>query len=252
MPYLADLGFDKSEIKLEHSFSIRLGKSEHTIKGRSDILCKRHGRNLFIIELKNDQISISQEDIDQGISYARLLKDNIAPFTIVTNGRTTRVFDSISRNELTGASISKQSQFWQNDCTLSSDIDLNIRHAALKRFISLSGVNLKVFCKGQVQDRMGSIIGDVDHPYSKFVQKLHVQRKDLETTFETFVNSNGSVFGIVGEAGVGKTNAVCSLALKYLESDFVFFYNAAIINKSPIEHIAQDMNLFSRAEMKVT
>src|SRR5689334_15162859 len=100
LPFLNDLGFDLSEISLEKSFSIRLGKSKHTIRGRSDILCKRNGKNLFIIELKNDSISIDQEDIDQGISYARLLTD-IAPFTIITNGKTTRIFDSISREEIT-------------------------------------------------------------------------------------------------------------------------------------------------------
>ena len=93
LPFLSDLGFNISEISLEYSFTIRLGKSQHTIKGRSDILCKGNGRNLFIIELKNDSISIAQNDIDQGISYARSLLDDIAPFTIVTNGHTTRIFE---------------------------------------------------------------------------------------------------------------------------------------------------------------
>src|SRR5690606_31569178 len=132
-------GFDASEISLEKSFSIRLGKSKHTIKstlkGRSDILCKRNGKNLFIIELKNDSLSITQDDIDQGISYARLLEE-IAPFTIITNGKTTKIFDSISRRELTGTKISEQSSFWQNDYTLSTEVDLRIRYEALKKFVS--------------------------------------------------------------------------------------------------------------------
>jgi hypothetical protein len=85
LPFLEDLGFNLSEISLEKSFSIRLGKTKHIINGRSDILCKRNGKNLFIIELKSDSISITQNDIDQGISYARALLDDIAPFTIITN-----------------------------------------------------------------------------------------------------------------------------------------------------------------------
>lgn len=52
LPYLYDLGFDPSEISLEASFSIKFGKSKRIIHGRSDILCKRNGKNLFIIELK--------------------------------------------------------------------------------------------------------------------------------------------------------------------------------------------------------
>lgn len=76
LPFLNDLGFDPSEILLEKSFSIRLGKSKHIVRGRSDILCKRNGSNLFVVELKNDSIPIKEEDIDQGISYARLLEGN--------------------------------------------------------------------------------------------------------------------------------------------------------------------------------
>lgn len=253
LPFLNNLGFDASEISLEKSFSIRLGKSQHTIKGRSDILCKRNGKNLFIIELKSDSVSITQKDIDQRISYARLLVDNIAPFTIITNGKTTKIFDSISRKELTGTKISKQSSYWHNECTLSTDIDLRIRYEALKNFVSFSPENLKRFCEDQVRDRMGPIIGNIDNPYSKFVKELYVQRLDLQCAFNNFISSEASVFGIVGSAGVGKTSAMCSLALQNLEDKFAFFYNAAIINKSPLEHIAQDLNgvFSSRSESDV-
>ena len=240
LPYIKDLGFDISEISFENTFSIRLGKTKRAT-GRSDILCKRHNKNLFVIELKSDSISITQDDIEQGISYSRLLLGNIAPFTIISNGKTTRIFDSISREELSG-NISDQSSFWKNGYTLSTDEDLHIRYEALKSFVSLSPENLKIFCESQVQDRMGSIIGSVDSPYSKFVKRLYVQRDDLQIEFENFINSDESLFGLVGAAGVGKTNALCSLALQKLEDSFVFFYNAAIIN-SPIECISQDLNI---------
>ena len=245
LPYLKDLGFDYSEISLEKAFTIRLGKSKHAT-GRSDILCKRNGRNLFVVELKNDSKGISQDDIDQGISYARSLEDNIAPFTIITNGRTTKIYDSVSKEELTGLKISKQSEFWKNDFSLSTDEELRIRFEALRNFIALSPENLKQFCESQVRDRMGPIIGGIDKPYSKFIKDLYIQRESLLSSFTSFLKSDASVFGIVGAAGVGKTSAMCSLALQSLEESFVFFYNAAILNKSPLEHIVHDLNgLFS-------
>ena len=251
LPYLKDLGFDVSEISLERSFTIRLGRGKRKT-GRSDILCKRHNKNLFIIELKNDSISITQDDIDQGISYARSLLDNIAPFTIVSNGKDTRIFDSISRKELSGSNILEQSPFWKNGCSLSTEEDLRIRYDALKSFISLSPENLKLFCGSQVRDRMGAIIGSIDSPYSKFVKELHVQREELQSSFKNFINSNDSLFGLVGSAGVGKTSAICSLALQNLEKRFVFFYNSAIIT-SPMECISQDLNIAfsSRVETDV-
>lgn len=243
MPYLQSLGFSPSEIQIEKSFSIRLGKSVQKMRGRADILCTRNGRNLFIIELKKDTVKISDQDIEQGISYARLLEDNIAPFTIITNGKVTRVFDTITKAELTGENISQQSAFWTNGCTLATDDDIMIRYDALKNFISFSSENLKLFCQNQVQDRIGPLVGKLDDTTAKFVKELFMVRLDLSDRFTSFIESDSPVFAIVGDAGVGKTNAMCSLALKYLDDNFVFFYNAPLISKSPVEHIADDLNL---------
>lgn len=241
LPYLEDLGFNRSEIDLERGFTIRLGRGR-TKTGRSDILVKSKDKNLFIVEVKNDSIPITDDDRDQGISYARSLLDNIAPFTIVSNGKETKIYDSISREELTGKKLSAQSSFFKNNYTLSQDEEVRIRYEGLKNFIALSTDNLKLFCQIQVIDRMGQIVGSIDSPYSKFVKELHVQRQELQTTFLKFVNSNNSIFGLVGSAGVGKTSAMCSLALQSIEDKFVFFYNAANI-KSSLESIRQDLNI---------
>ena len=105
---------------------------------------------------------------------------------LVDNGKTTRIFDSISLEELTGTTISKQSSFWQNKCTLSTDIELRIRYEALKNFVSFSSENLTNFCDDQVRNRMGPIIGNIDKPYAKFVKELYVQRTDLQKEFSQF------------------------------------------------------------------
>ena len=167
--FLKDLGFELTDISLESRFTIRLGRSKHKV-GRSDILCKRNGKNLFVIELKNDSVAVNQDDIDQEISYARLLPDNIAPFTIVSNGVTIQMFDSMSGEEITNKRISEQSGYWKSGFTLSSEIDLKIRYEALTNFVSFSHENLKAFCEHQVNDN--------------------------------FLQSDYSVFGVVGEAGV--------------------------------------------------
>ncbi|MBZ4033904.1 type I restriction enzyme HsdR N-terminal domain-containing protein [Flavobacterium sp. 17A] len=242
LPFLKDLGFDDTEISIEKSFTIRLGKTEKTIRGRSDILCKRFGKNLFIIELKKDSISITEQDIAQGISYARLLSGNIAPFTIISNGRSTKIFDSISRVELTGKKISEQSAFWRNDCTLSASEDLNIRYLALKNFISFSDENLRQFCLNQVTGRMGTIIGEFNDPSVKYSKELHHKRLKLQDEFMNFLKTDKSVFGIAGPAGVGKTSTICSLALQNVESDFVFFFNGSLMRTSPLELMSQDLN----------
>jgi Type I restriction enzyme R protein N terminus (HSDR_N) len=249
LPYLKDLGIDSSEISFEDSFTIRLGRNKH-VTGRSDMLIKRHGRNLFVIEVKDDSKQLTDADRDQGISYARLL-DEIAPFTIISNGISTKIFDSITKEELLGT-ISEKSAFYKNGYTLSTDDELKLRYEALKNFIAMSPENLRIFCESHVNDRMGMIIGDSNSRYAKFIKKLYVERKALADSFKAFTASGDSVFGLVGDAGVGKTNTMCSLALQKLEDSFVFFYNCAIIT-SPCECIAQDLNInfSSRTEKDV-
>jgi len=242
LPYLTDLGFDVSEISLEKSFTIRIGKTQKTINGRADILCKSNDKNLFIIELKSDSIKISENDIKQGISYARALEDNIAPFTIITSAKSTKIFDSISGLELSGTTISSQSDFWKNGCKLSIAEELSIRYDALINFVSFTPDNLELVCNKQVFDRMGTIAGTIDKPYAKYIKELYYQREGLQHSFNGFVNSDAKAFGLVGNAGVGKTNSICSLALQNLGNCFVLFYNATVID-SPIECISQDLNI---------
>lgn len=253
MPFLNDLGFDFLEISLEDSFSISLGKSQKEIRGRSDILCKRSGKNLFILELKKEGHKINFKDVSQGISYARALVGNIAPFTIITNGKETKIYDTISEKEITGTKISEQSEFWKNGCVLATDQEMNIRYEALKRFVSFSDENLKVFCSDQVESRMKPIVGDIASTNSKYVESLQVQRQALNKVFKDFLDSEFSVFGLVGNAGVGKTCSMCSLALEAVSQNFVLFYNAAIIADSVIQTMASDLNLFfsSKSEKDV-
>lgn len=131
---------------------------------------------------------------------------------------------------------------------MSIDEDLRIRYEALTKFISFSSENLRLFCKSQVQDRMAPVIGSIDSLSAKFIGELYYERKDLSEHFNNFLNSEAKIYAIVGAAGVGKTNSVCSLALQSLEDKFVFFYNAALIHKSALEHMAQDLNIVFSAK----
>jgi hypothetical protein len=83
VPFFTSLGFSPSEIEYETSFSIKLGKNAYAIdgakeraSGRLDILFKRNGENLFVVETKAQGHKITELDRTQAISYARLLDQN--------------------------------------------------------------------------------------------------------------------------------------------------------------------------------
>ncbi len=249
-PYLLGLNFLPNEIELEKNFTIRLGKKSwspnskkdiHLLRGRLDILCKRNGMNLFIIEVKADNINISQDDIDQGISYARQL-DYIAPFVLITNGRQTLVFDSITKCKLNGENICEQSNFWKSGCKIAVDDELNLRYEALKNFIGYSYENIKLFSHLQIEDRISTLKGSNTDLTKKYIPDLFVKKQNLYETFDQFLNSNFSTFAIIGESGVGKTNYICDLAENSASKYISFFYNALLLYKPIEEEVKNDFN----------
>ncbi len=242
LPYLNSLGIDLSEISLEKSFSIILGKSEYKkkanrISGRLDILCKRGSNNLFIIEVKADKHKITSEDIDQGISYARLAHP-IAPFVIITNGKETQIFDSIKKIELKGENIAAESVFWANGCELTAGYEINLRYEALKHFIGYSIENLKLFSRSQYEGRMLPLKGD----NKKYIPELFLPREEINNYFREFMESNSTCFALIGESGVGKTNYICSLVEKFSEDYIVLFFNTGELIRSITDSIKEDFN----------
>jgi hypothetical protein len=156
LPYLNSIGYSLDDLSFEKEFSVRLGKTVHklaSVRGRLDILCKKGNDNLFVIEAKASNVDLNPDDVEQGISYARLLHP-IAPFVVVTNGKNTKVVDTLTRAELSGTDIGNQSSFWKNGCRLSLEEELQQRYEALKHFIGYSTENLIAFSRSQVNDRM--------------------------------------------------------------------------------------------------
>lgn len=137
VPFFKELEFDISEIEYETSFTIRLGRQTILVdgqkdraSGRLDILFKKGNENLFIVETKPQNQTLSEQDKQQAISYAKLL-EQIAPFAVVTNGTSTKIYDTITGEDLSERSL-KDSNYVKNGYTISLGSEL--RYRALKNF----------------------------------------------------------------------------------------------------------------------
>lgn len=241
IPCIKELGFNEGDILYEKSFSIKLGKKDHEItRGRADVLCKVNDENLFVIETKADSLKITEDDIKQAISYARLL-DQIAPFTIVTNGRDTKIFDSITKKELTLKTII-ESEYVKNGLTIALDIEA--RYEALEYFIGYSKENVKVFSKIQIDSELDKLKGDLENLSKKYIPDLFIDRKKVEEEFNNFLQSKENVFLLFGESGVGKTNFLCNLIEKISTDKITFFYNGSFLNKALFMKLKEEFNCF--------
>lgn len=249
-PYLARLGIAPNEVELEKTLHLRLGRTVHEVQsvtGRADMLVRdAEGNNLFIVEVKREGLELTDDDRDQGISYARLL-DQIAPFVLVTNGAETHLYDTISRLELTREAFPRESAFFSAGRQLAADADLRIRWEALRHFVGYSHENVRAFSRAQVEARIRPLLGLTGHE-GKYVRDLYVPRPTVRQAIDAFLSGTGSVFALLGESGVGKTNEMCALAERLSQSHIVTFFHAGSMTQSPGDELLEEFNWeFSQA-----
>lgn len=258
VPFLISCGFDAGELQFEKKFRIYLGRGGYEIDGdlrlkatgRLDILCRRDGRNLFVIETKAQGVELTNEDRIQGLTYARLLEP-MAPYVLLSNGDRTLVFDTISGMEV--RTIRKEAV---EGHLAFPDIqeELSLRFEALKNFVGISHYNLLSFCEIQNNQVLELFRAEATDPISQQIQKnyipsLYVAREDLEHTFLEFLEQKRHcVFPIVGESGVGKTNTICHLVEEATKDYPVLLYSGSVMGPSFWETLAFDFNLAFTSE----
>ena len=94
-PYLEYLGYSLANMRFEHQMSVQTGTKIVTVK--SDIEIFEGGNVEIVIDAKAPNVSLSDKDILQSISYAKLVSTPPALFAVVTNGK-----DVVTTNIYTG------------------------------------------------------------------------------------------------------------------------------------------------------
>jgi hypothetical protein len=242
--YFKELGFESHEMRFEDSFSIKLGHTsirvdkptnQKTVHGRNDLLLTRSGQPLVMIEAKAPNVAISDEDRDQGLSYARLLRE-MPPYTAVTNGQDLYVYDTITANLIDSGSP-VNSCWWENDCSYDglSRVD---KDWAAKTLFALDYSIVQKFCNKQVELNIVDIKGE----NRRYWPKLYTSRQTIKTRFRDFLNSDKSCFAVIGHSGSGKTNELCALVetLNQKEKPVTLFYTGPQLKDGLFEAIRYD------------
>jgi hypothetical protein len=264
--WLSGHGISSSNIHLEHRFTIRLGRSilrvengtissskpsktpDQRIRGgqvfhpRADILVRNgEGHNLLIIEVKGPNEVLDDEARDQGISYARLLNGNIAPFVVLTNGRETRIFDSVTRQMIDGEIIPSNHPYVRAGYRITGE-DLFLRAEALEQLVSLSSDNLIAFSTSQSSFRMARLRSDDLASGKKYIPALYIDRKKASERLRDLLDlQRRRVVIVMGPPQVGKTNFICRTVEERLAGGQpCLFYPAIGIRQSLLHEISED------------
>jgi hypothetical protein len=249
--WLKDLGFENNQLYFEYYFKINLGKNTYKVTSsntkqevafpRADILVKdANGKNLLIIEVKEPNHKLNDKDKLQAISYARLLSQ-IAPFTILTNGNETIIYDSITSEPLKNNFISNSHPYIKNDFKVIPP-DFGFYNKALETFIKLSKENLLKFCNIQVQEAMNLLKSDDIFSGRKYIPSLFIKRKEQEESLKKIIsNSENKLIFITGSPQHGKTSFICNFVENQLkDGQPCIFYPAISIQNSLLDELESD------------
>jgi hypothetical protein len=265
--WLAGHGFNPQDIFLEHTVKIRLGRALlelesgkaskiprvltsskprsnlSVLRGRSDILVRNsQGKNLFILEIKAPGEPLDNDARDQGVSYARLLSDgNIPPFTILTNGSETKIFDSLNKEQIDGQQIPLNHPHVISGFQITGD-DLRLRQEALEKLISLSPENLMHFCSEQSQYRMSRLRSEDINSGKKYIPSLYVERGRVKKMLTDFLDRERKpVVILTGPPQVGKTNFLCHFVEERISQGYPsLFYPAVSMQRGLLQEICDD------------
>lgn len=245
--WLKDCGFTQNEINLEYSINIRIGRNVRTIHSRADILVRdSKGHNLLIIEVKKSDHTLDQSDKKQALSYGRALADGeIAPFTILTNGSQTQIFDTITGKELNGKTIDINHPYIKAGFKVSGDV-IGAYSEALNYLISISSDNLMEFCRGQVEERMKLLKSNDIMSGKKYIPQLYIERKNTKIDLnEKLFNKEviNDLLLIVGPPQHGKTSFLCHSVDEFLEQNIpCLFFPAISLKKGLLYAIQEDFS----------
>ena len=95
LPFLQELGYSGESIKFEHGIDVTIGSKKTIVY--SDLELVIDGRVEIVIDTKTPAKSLSEKDILQSVSYAKLVTTPPALYGITTNG-----YECVVTNVYTG------------------------------------------------------------------------------------------------------------------------------------------------------
>lgn len=228
LPTLIRAGLDASQLVLEKTFAVRLGRQKIELGGfvntdalkraRLDLLVRRKSdaHPICIIEFKRPGQELTIEDGEQAVSYARLLPQ-MAPLAVVTNGDTWWYFDAVGGRRLSPDEVPSAAA-----STPASSPDLIAD--GLRVFFALTPANIAQFCRTQVDAATWPLRTERDQEPPIYAAELYVEPPGITKSLTSALQSQHRIFPILGPSGHGKSALAVHLAYGFLDQSLAVFF----------------------------
>jgi len=217
-------------LKHQKIFSFRLGHhnvsvdnvdpKNHT-RAISDVLLSLADKPVMLLELKRPGHALDGSDLDQGISYARLIPP-MPPIVVLSNGDKSQMYNTYTKKPLDEEALDAAilQRILNQGASLAKDDIQSAINVLLNRMPeTLISIMLEINTKN-FQFKKGDI-SDLLKPIS---EEFQIKRKITQRIYEA--HSNGAnLIGVMGPAFSGRTTTLYQFFIKYAKRDnhLVFF-----------------------------
>ncbi len=241
--------FESLKIKQQESFTIKFGHhnvtfdkkktSNHSSRAIYDILLTTEDdkSNLILLELKKEKKKITSEDIEQGLSYARLIHP-MPPITLLSNGKDNLFYDTYTKEiikkdtfdfDYINTRINNAFSLALKDFNHTIETLLSKNPTILVQIINDISKNRFEHLKGEISDLTKPICDDfiIKRDYTK---NINQKRKEK------------NLIGLIGAALSGKTNILYDYFCSYhSQINAVYYINCKESNYSIFQQISNHL-----------
>lgn len=241
--------FRELKVKQQESFSVNFGKhkvtvdfkepSQYSTRAIYDILLTTEDEkiNLMLLELKKEGHKILEYDIEQGISYARLVHP-MPPITVISNGN-----DNLFFNTYTKVKIEKKSvdfEFIMSLIDNSFKLALNDFKQTIEILVGRDPKIIVQIINDISASRFKSISGELADFTKPICQNFIIERELTKNLKKKTKEKN--LIGIIGHAFSGKTNILYEYYRSYSsKSHAVYYLDCKEAGYSIFQHLANHL-----------
>lgn len=235
------------EVKVGHqkSFSIKFGhhdikvdlKEPSTYPSRAilDILLTIGGKNIILLELKKEGLALTDDDVSQGISYARLVHP-MPPLTLISNGTDNQFYNTYTKEKIDATTVDLDfiQRLTDNSFLLATKDFKEAVNLLLNREPELFSKIINQITETKFQ----RLFGDIDDFKKPICNDFIIERQNIDKIMSLF-SAGASLVGIIGSAFTGKTNLLYQFFSKVKsEKNFLLYLDCNDHNYSIFQQLA--------------
>jgi len=205
------------EFKLERFLHLKLGHHEigidglkplDTVRGRYDMLLVSGGQALLLIELKAPDVTITEDDVRQALSYARLHPTPV-PLVLVTNGSAGELRRGYDGTKLDPSDVGQERL--GNVLAKSAALALEAAADAVRTLLSSSRETWTQILAKWTDEAIDERTGNASDFRRPIVRGFSI-RRDLVTKADAKLREGASVVVVHAPPLAGVTNALAQIA----------------------------------------